>query len=272
MSDDETESDEAEQTSDEIWGDRAQSVVLAVKNNGRPMRMASLNVFAQRKGWEPQTLRGALLHCENRKLLVKFKSITGEPAYKLPTMSESEGVTEALDQVGRAVGGVRHHVRVLLNVGEPAAALAAAAKEKTVEKKDWVSFTLAAQMLGLSKPMISLLVKSGKLERRGEGADSEVSRASVIKVRAERSAKAKAKAEAKPKAAKQKAKAKPRAARAAQAVPPAQSAAEVAAPSPDMATAVSHVREVVGAFATCVQIGAMTLQQAWDQLVAWSAR
>jgi hypothetical protein len=71
----------------EIWGDRADALVLAVKlahSEGRQMGMSALVAWAARRGWERPTLDGALQYCEKWKMLTRYQASDGDMAFKIP--------------------------------------------------------------------------------------------------------------------------------------------------------------------------------------------
>lgn len=211
----ELEADEQQQLSQEaIWGERAQQLVDHVKAQKPPvMKLATVNVFAMRKGWERPTLGGVLKYCVENKLLVGYAAVSG-PAFKIPFTPVFD-VADDDAPAKREEPAAEPKVEAKPAAAAPPKPAAAAAdgclcartapkknygcpvhggtriskptKETTKMAKDWITVDDAAAMLDVGPRNISKLVAKGELdgkkddEHQGAGRKPWlVTRASVL--------------------------------------------------------------------------------------------
>jgi len=157
--------DEVAPANDEaIWGDRANSLVGAMGVMSRPIHMASLVAYAQRKGWEVATLAGVIAYCERTGQVVRFKAFNGEKAFRLAGDADAPVDEDDAEEE-------RHAAPAHLEEDEVA--------------KDAITADEAAEMLDVNKESIGYLCRLGRIERLsgGKGKPGTFSRASVITYR-----------------------------------------------------------------------------------------
>lgn len=145
----ETESGDEQQSRDDIWSERAASLVVFVRSSKPPVLRGTLATFAMRKGWEQKTLDACLDYCVEMKLLAKFASYKGD-AWKIPfTPVPQEGPTfdEALAATPAA---------------EPARKPRAPKEKSTM--KEWLTAKEAAKVAGCSPRYVRLAADAVEIE------------------------------------------------------------------------------------------------------------
>jgi len=154
MSDENETDDETTVNEREIWGDRAESLTLAMRTMTRPTCIAQMGLLAQRKGWTRQTLDGVLAYCERAKLIESYHSFKG-PAWRL---------TDATVESARAVDGDDTEVPAPAPVRAPK-------KEKPNVSEKMLTTKQAQKLLGVGQTTISRMYRRGELkgQKSGEG-------------------------------------------------------------------------------------------------------
>lgn len=201
-------------TEHEIWGDRAKSLTEAMSVMSAPIQMGTLHHFAMRKGWEQKTLEGVLAYCQRQHLVEPYKAFNGKAAFKLtgaavPEVPVTETDPDADDDHAEVetsaqpaepgpVETLLESFRVTrclcadgqVNYGCPLHGGARTTTEENTDMaKDWISTAEAAKLLECHPSNLTLLARSGKIKRDGEGGrgtPSQYSRTSVIAYRDQR--------------------------------------------------------------------------------------
>jgi hypothetical protein len=192
MSDEAEDTSDEQQSRDEIYGERAQSLVTFVKSSKPPVKRGTLGHFAMGKNWQPETLQLVLDYCLEQKLLTSYTSFSGVTAYKLPFTPVHEDEDEvATESTAGAVRAQRHDSEArtapAVNYGCPEHGAARSGAEENTMAKEWVTTKEAAELLGMSLNGTTGLGRKGKIESKADGNGSRAprlfKRASVIAFR-----------------------------------------------------------------------------------------
>jgi excisionase family DNA binding protein len=138
-------------TETEVWGDRGDSLITAMRVMSRPVKMASLVAFARRKGWEMPTLDGVLEYLHRHQRIERYKCYDGESAFRMISDGERGAASESDDD------------------DETAAS----------PREERMTTAEVAQLIGISTVAVNAAARRGKLKGTQEGRNWTFERTAV---------------------------------------------------------------------------------------------